>query len=217
MTQRRAVHAVQRRERALAQLLGGGERGFRRVSRRSRQRCLRRPARMCGRSCYDWLCYFRADPAALRSFAAFALAVRPIEPSCLSLAKDAKRPMKCCRWTWHANQGRRGLDRIATGGASRECEEARAAPDIAKLAAFGRYCGSGFGTERPRIAAQARAVDRSRASSASPHLAKDDRKPVALSAPGGPADALSPSHIILFLETMETWKPTHKFFLVSMY
>ena len=80
--------------------------------------------------------------------------------------------------------GHRGLDRIATGGASRECEEARAAPDIAKLAAFGRYCGSGFGTERRRIAAQARAVDRSRASSASPHLAKDDRKPVALSAPG---------------------------------
>ena len=32
------------------------------LSRRSRQRCLRRPARMCGRSCYDWLCYFRADP-----------------------------------------------------------------------------------------------------------------------------------------------------------
>ena len=32
MTQRRAVHAVQRRERALAQLLGGGERGFRRVA-----------------------------------------------------------------------------------------------------------------------------------------------------------------------------------------
>ena len=77
--------------------------------------------------------------------------------------------------------GHRGLDRVA---ASRECEEARAAPDIAKLAAFGRYCGSGFGTERRRIAAQARAVDRSRASSASPHLAKDDRKPVALSAPG---------------------------------
>jgi len=92
--------------------------------------------------------------------------------------------MKCCRWTRRANRGRRGLDRIATGGASRECEEARAAPDIAKLAAFGRYCGSGFGTERRRIAAQARAVDRSRASSASPHLAKDDRKPVALSAPG---------------------------------
>ena len=111
------------------------------LSRRSRQRRLRRPARMCG-PCYDVrLCYFRADPAALRSFAAFALAVRPIEPSCLSLAKDAKRPMKCCRWTWHANRAQRGLDRIATGGASRECEEARAAPDIAKLAAFGRYCG----------------------------------------------------------------------------
>ena len=41
---------------------------------------MRRPARMFG-PCYDVrLCYFRADPAALRSFAAFALAVRPIEP-----------------------------------------------------------------------------------------------------------------------------------------
>jgi hypothetical protein len=120
-------------------------------------------------------------------------------------------------WTWHANRGQRGLDRIATGGASRECEEARAAPDIAKLAAFGRYCGSEFGTERPRIAAQARAVDRSRASSASPHLAKGDRKPVALSAPGVTSGrTLTLSHYS-FLETMETWKPTRKFCLVSMY
>jgi hypothetical protein len=67
--------------------------------------------------------------------------------------------------------------------------------DIAKLAAFGRYCGSGFGTERRRIAAQAPAVDRSRASSASPHLAKNDRKPVALSAPIGAKIKVLPAGI----------------------
>jgi hypothetical protein len=83
---------------------------------------------------------------------------------------------------------RRGIvpfARFATG-ASSSGAQTRRQPRSSPAAGlrFGRYCGSGFGTERRRIAAQARAVDRSRASSASPHLAKDDRKPVALSAPG---------------------------------